>query len=91
MTNMLKATLVATLTAIAIASPASAQSSYPEGGYRNVSPLGYKPLVTYGRKAVARREGLRAYAMESSSRAIDSPALTGGGSLGYNESLRTNY
>jgi hypothetical protein len=53
--------------------------------YAEISP-------TYGRIARS-RAGLHAFAMAPgalSGSAVDDPALTGGGSNGYNEGLRTN-
>jgi hypothetical protein len=53
--------------------------------YAEISP-------TYGRIASS-RAGLHAFAMAPgalSGSAVDDPALTGGGSNGYNEGLRTN-
>ena len=92
MTNMLKVTLIAAAAALTIGSSAFAQSYAPEAATRNVSSpgYGYKPVGTrsYG---ASDREGLNAYAMQPSPGSVDSPALTGGGSLGYNERLRKDY
>jgi hypothetical protein len=54
--------------------------------YAEISPA-------YGRIARSTRAGLHAFAMAPGAlagSAVDDPALTGGGSYGYNEGLRTN-
>jgi len=80
--------------AIVIASfapPAFAQSFDPEMGRGNVLPFSYEPVATHGDRARAKHNGLNAFAMAPRTRAVDDPALNGGGSFGYNENLRTNY
>jgi hypothetical protein len=89
-------TLLTTLAALTItASAASAQSFCTCDGTGNVlkftnNPIPYEnhaPVI-----AAARPSGLHAFAMarERGARVnSDDPAVTGGGSLGYNELLRT--
>jgi hypothetical protein len=75
------------------ATPAFAQSfSASPFGTGNVLPFAYQPVAPQNDKIAAGLNGLHAFAMVPARRsAIDSnsPAATGGGSLGYNELLRT--
>ena len=83
------------------APPALAQTINGGDETGNASPYSYQPAASDAavRHAGARRNGLDAFAMErrpqsnSAPRArmpvdSDDPALTGGGSIGYNELLR---
>ena len=76
-----------------VASPAFAQAFDPEMGTGNVLPFSYEPVAAQTHRVPVNHNGLRAFAMVPDRRAggIDSPALNGGGSTGYNENLRTNY
>jgi hypothetical protein len=101
MTIISRLVLVAAIAAAGIASPALAQSFDPEAGSGNVVPFSYAPnpaqnntaavrRSNYGRIA-ARQNGLHAFAMVprgSVGGNSDDPALTGGGSAGYNEMLK---
>jgi hypothetical protein len=103
MTKFSTLALIAAVTAAVAASPAFAQSFDPEAGTGNVVQFSYAPTapqhnsiaVRQGRRSenVARQSGLHAFAMVPGGRSgFDSndPALTGGGSLGYNQNL-LNY
>jgi hypothetical protein len=93
--------LVATVATAASALPAVAQSFDPDLGTGNAAPFSAAPQVQHraairqsGRTTVAAREtGLHAFAMipgapggRVPTNAHD-PAITGGGSLGYNQNL----
>ncbi len=86
-------TLLATMTALAIfASPSFAQSFDPDNGTGNVLAFSYKPNTQ--RKAVrpTAQPGVDSFASVSRFQTNpNEPALTGGGSVGYNENLRNNY
>ena len=98
MTRISKLVLIAAVTA-AIATPAFAQSFDPEAGTGNVLPFSTPSVVQNGKvaahqtsqgKIAARRSGLHAFAMVPSAAAgsnSNNPALTGGGSTGYNQML----
>jgi hypothetical protein len=100
MTTISKLALIAAIAAASIASPALAQSFDPEAGSGNVVPFSYGPnpiqrdavAVRPGSqgKIAARRNGLHAFAMVPRGAAVgdaNDPAVTGGGSAGYNEML----
>jgi hypothetical protein len=100
MTIISRLALIAAIAAAGIASPALAQSFDPEAGSGNVATFSYAPIPTpsdalfarQGRrgKIAARRNGLHAFAMVPRGAAdgnANDPALTGGGSAGYNEML----
>jgi hypothetical protein len=95
-----KLALIAAIAAASIASPALAQSFDPEAGSGNVVPFSYGPnpvqrdavavRQSNQRKIAARQNGLHAFAMVPRGTAggnANDPALTGGGSAGYNEML----
>ena len=101
MTIISKIALIATIAAAAIASPASAQSFDPEAGSGNVLLFSYAPTPaqnyqvavrqTSHAKVAGRQNGLHAFArVPGGSAGGDSndPAMTGGGSAGYNEMLQ---
>jgi len=82
-------TTLAVLTAFA--TPAFAQSFDPDAGTGNALPFAYTPAARQDHKIAARQSGLHAFAMVPGPGEAfnpNSPALTGGGSLGYNEMLR---
>ena len=82
-------TTLAVLTALA--TPAFAQSFDPENGTGNVLPFSYKPTVPQNEKIAIGQSGLHSFAMVPGANSAfnsNSPAATGGGSLGYNEMLR---
>jgi hypothetical protein len=102
---MIRISRLAIMAAVAavIATPAFAQSFDPEVGTGNVLPFGRAPHVAQTGKIAdrqqsqgtmtARRSGLHAFAMvPGATSAFDSnsPAVTGGGSLGYNQLLLQN-
>jgi hypothetical protein len=100
MTRFSTLALIAAVMAAASASPAFAQSFDPEAGTGNVVQFSYAPIapqndriaVRQGRhsRMTARQNGLNAFAMVPggrSGRDANDPALTGGGSLGYNQNL----
>jgi len=93
--------VIATVVAAASALPASAQSFDPEAGSGNVTPFSYAPIATQHDAAAVRQQsqgkiaarlnGLHAFAMVPRGAAdgnANDPALTGGGSAGYNEMLQ---
>jgi len=83
-------TTIAALTVIA--TPTFAQSFDPDARTGNVLPFAHAPTAHHDHKIVARQSGLRSFAMvpgPGSAFNSDSPANTGGGSLGYNEMLRS--
>jgi hypothetical protein len=98
--------LIATIATAAGALPAFAQSFDPEVGTGNIVPFNAAPAPQVlhmaaarqtGRATVAARQaGLRAFAMIPGApggrigTSTYDPALTGGGSLGYNQNL-ANY
>jgi hypothetical protein len=99
-TAISKLALIAAIAAAGIASPALAQSFDPEAGSGNVVPFSYAPIAaknvtvavrqTRGKMA-ARQNGLHAFAMVPRNAAVgnaNDPALTGGGSAGYNLMLQ---
>ena len=88
--------LIAAIAAVGFASPAFAQSFDPSAGTGNSLPAAYDANggLHEGRVAprsgqiAVRQSGLNAYAMipgGPSESGQNAPALTGGGSLGYNE------
>jgi hypothetical protein len=96
---MIRISRLAIIAAVAavIATPAFAQSFDPEAGTGNVLPFSYAPDAAQSDKIAvrqsshgkiaARQSGLHAFAMvpgTSSGSNPNDPALTGGGSLGYN-------
>jgi hypothetical protein len=100
MTTIAKLALIAAIAAAGIASPALAQSFDPEAGSGNVTPFSYAPIAAQSHtaavrqksqgKIAARQNGLHAFAMVPRGAAdgnANNPALTGGGSAGYNEML----
>jgi hypothetical protein len=89
-------TILTTLAVLtAVATPVFAQSFDPDLGTGNLQPFAYAPITqqkpVQKMKAAARQSGLRAFAKVGvpSASNPDSPELTGGGSLGYNQMLRT--
>jgi len=104
MTDKAKLALIGAVAAVIFASPALAQTINGGDETGNASPYSYQPAasdtaVRHAGARAARRNGLDAYAMErrpqsnSAPRArmpvdSDDPALTGGGSIGYNELLK---
>ena len=82
-------TTLAVLTAFA--TPAFAQSFDPDNGTGNVLSFVHTPTAPHDHKISSRQSGLHSFAMvpgPSSAFNSNSPAATGGGSLGYNEMLR---
>ena len=83
-------TTLAVLTVFA--TPAFAQSNEPDNGTGNMLSFSYKSTAPQNDKIAIGRSGLHSFAMvptPGSAFNPDSPAATGGGSLGYNELLRT--
>jgi hypothetical protein len=93
--------VIATVAAAGIASPALAQSFDPEAGSGNVVPFSYAPTPaqndrvavrqTSHAKVAGRQNGLHAFARIPGGAAggdSNDPALTGGGSAGYNQMLQ---
>jgi hypothetical protein len=80
-------TTLAVLTVFA--TPVFAQSFDPDNGTGNVLPFGYTPTAPQNDKTAGGQSGLHSFAMSPRS-AFNSKgaAVTGGGSLGYNEMLR---
>lgn len=103
MTKFSTLALIAAVAAAVSASPAFAQSFDPEAGTGNVVQFSYAPITPQNdgitvrqgghSRMAARQNGLHAFAMVPggrSDRDANDPALTGGGSLGYNANL-LNY
>jgi hypothetical protein len=101
MTIISKLALIAAIAAAGIASPALAQSFDPETGSGNVLSFSNAPTPaqndqvavrqTSHAKVAGRQNGLHSFArVPGGSAGGDSndPALTGGGSAGYNQMLR---
>jgi hypothetical protein len=85
-------TTVAVLTVIA--TPAVAQSFDSQLGTGNVQPFNSGPTATQTDRFAVRQNGLEALAMvprAPSALIPNSAASTGGGSLGYNEMILTDY
>ena len=99
MTNISKLAAIAAVAISAIASPAFAQSFDPEIGTGNVQSFNSAPIAPRngtvavrhpGRVIAVRRNGLDALATIPGGEATtgaNSPTLTGGGSIGYNQLL----
>jgi len=93
-----KIAVIAAIAALSFASPALAQSFNRSDGTGNELPSYYDPngglhagIATQQNQTLARRSGLNAFA--SVGRSVsnsDSPAATGGGSIGYNEMLQND-
>jgi hypothetical protein len=83
--------LLTTLAVLTVfATPAFAQSFNPDDGTGNVLAFSHKPTAPQNEKIAIGRSGLHAFAMvpgPGSAFNSNSPAATGGGSLGYNEML----
>jgi hypothetical protein len=101
MTKFSTLAVIAAVAAAASALPASAQSFDPEAGSGNVLSFSYGPIAAQNGtvavrpanpgKVTARRNGLHAFAMVPRGSAdgnSNDPALTGGGSAGYNQMLQ---
>ena len=76
---------------IVIATPSFAQSFDPDNGTGNVLSFSHNSIVRGNVVAAVRQSGLHSFAMAPGHDAAfnsNSPAATGGGSLGYNELLR---
>jgi hypothetical protein len=93
--------LIAAVAAVGIASPALAQSFDPEAGSGNVLGFNYAPSAVQNdefavrksshAKTAARQNGLHAFARvpgAASGSNSNDPAVTGGGSAGYNQMLQ---
>jgi hypothetical protein len=100
MTNKSKLAIAAVIAALSIASPALAQSYDPSAGTGNVLPFAYgaggvkqrwTALPPANAEVAVHRNGLGAYARVPRAPRADvnpsNPALSGGGSTGYNEML----
>ena len=101
MTTISKLALIAAIVGAGIAAPASAQSFDPEAGSGNVLSFSYGPTParndqvavrqTSHAKVAGRQDGLHAFARAPGGVAggdSNDPALTGGGSAGYNQMLQ---
>jgi len=82
MSTIFKIILGTAIAAVSIASPALARHASEKGQLASVRHSGHV-------KATSHRGALRAFA--SIPRTFDDPASTGGGSIGYNASLRLNH
>jgi hypothetical protein len=98
--------VVAAVATIGSAGPAFAQSFDPDVGTGNIVPFSVGPASVQStvhpmrvatrtvrhRPGSARQSGLNAFAMAPAAEggSAFSPAATGGGSVGYNENLRTD-
>ena len=100
MTITSRLAVIAAVAAMGIASPAFAQSFDPDVGTGNIGPSGYVASVPHNDKIAvrqnshgkiaARRSGMHSFAMVPGPQTgpnPNDPALTGGGSLGYNQML----
>lgn len=103
MTRFSTLAVIAAVAAAVTAAPAFAQSFDPEAGTGNVAQFSYAPVAPQNdriavrqgghSRMAARQNGLHAFAMVPGGRSgvdANDPALTGGGSLGYNQNL-LNY
>jgi opacity protein-like surface antigen len=105
MIKMSRIAVVAAVAATALSSPTFAQSFGPQHGAGNTSTSSFPATIGQNSRmahrvhvrgrAPAPRSGLHAFAAtipNTYSPALNpfSPALTGGGSAGYNENLRTD-
>lgn len=99
MTDKAKLALVGAVAAVIFASPALAQTINGGDEIGNASSYSYQPAASDAAVHHARRNGLDAYAMDRRPQPnlaartrmpvdSDDPALTGGGSTGYNELLQ---
>jgi hypothetical protein len=94
MANNSKLALIAAVIALGIASPTFAQSFDPDAGTGNVISTGGPAVALPAKRTAAHQQGLYAFAMVPLGHAaVDSnnPALTGGGSEGYNERVEQGY
>jgi hypothetical protein len=82
MSTIFKVILGTAIAAVSIASPALAQYASEKGQLISVRHSGHVRTASH-------RSALRSFA--SIPRSVDGPALTGGGSIGYNENLRVNH
>ena len=80
--TIFKIILGTAIAAVSIASPALAQHASEKGHLMSVRHTGHVRAVTH-------RSALRSFA--SITRGVDDAASTGGGSMGYNASLRLNH
>ena len=83
--------LLATLTVTAISTPAFSQSFCKCDGTGNVLPFSHKRTDPQNDRTAFRQGALRAFAAAPDAGSIadpNTPAATGGGSVGYNEMLR---
>ena len=84
--------LLAALTVLsAVATPAFSQSFCTCDGTSNVLPFSHKRTDLQNDKTALRQGALRAFATAPDAGSIahpNTPAATGGGSVGYNEMLR---
>jgi hypothetical protein len=74
------------------ATPAFAQSFDPDTGTGNVLAFSHTPTAHQNGKIAGGRRGLHSFAMVPSSRSdfdSENSQATGGGSIGYNEMLRS--
>jgi hypothetical protein len=91
MINKSKLILIAAIALVSVATPALAQSSWSTGTASSRARAGYS--VPYSSVYGGRQSsGLRAYDMVPGPYGAGqySPSANGGGSLGYNENLRTD-
>jgi hypothetical protein len=97
MTNKTKLALIAALAVMRLAATPALAQSY-SGGYETGNVLPFNSQSVAPRRAfhpaavhAARRNGMNSFAMEPREQSnfnSDSPAATGGGSIGYNELLK---
>jgi hypothetical protein len=94
-----KKIIIATALLLSATSAALAQSTWTTGTAADTARAGYgspngSSLYAYAPDFVSRHaSGLGAYAMvpAAQARSIDNPALNGGGSAGYNDTLRHDW
>jgi hypothetical protein len=94
MTNNSRLALIAAVVALGVASPALAQSFDPDAGTGNVISIGGRAVASPTKRTAAHLQGLYDSAMVPVSQTAQNsndPALTGGGSLGYNERVEQGY
>jgi hypothetical protein len=99
MLNKSKLFAAVTIAMLGLASPALAQSFSNTYGTGNVLPGYYDSEgglhmgIAHQQNQIAmRRSGLNAFAsIPGAASGQDNPSLTGGGSVGYNNSVRTDY
>jgi hypothetical protein len=94
MINISKLSVIAAVVVLGAASTAFAQSFDPDAGTGNVISTGGRAAVLPAKRTAAHLRGLYAFATAPLDPAVQNsndPALTGRGSVGYNERVEHGY